>query len=123
KFFKFEDLCLIQSLYRPFSKQWLYYNRTFNEVIYQMPRIFPTNQAVENKVIQITGIGAKKEFSVLMTKALPNLDTIEKGKCFPRYIYEDTESLKDKNKKQSHLFTEANTTAGLQRRDAITDEG
>uniref|UniRef100_UPI0035D0E6A4 DEAD/DEAH box helicase n=3 Tax=unclassified Bartonella TaxID=2645622 RepID=UPI0035D0E6A4 len=123
KFFKFEDLCLIQSLYRPFTKQWLYYNHTFNEVLYQMPRIFPMGKAVENKVIQITGIGAKKDFSVLMTKALPNLDTIEKGKCFPRYIYEDTTVLKSKSENQSHLFTEESTTAGLQRRDAITDEG
>uniref|UniRef100_UPI0035CF8055 type ISP restriction/modification enzyme n=2 Tax=unclassified Bartonella TaxID=2645622 RepID=UPI0035CF8055 len=123
KFFKFEDLCLIQSLYRPFTKQWLYYNHTFNEVLYQMPRIFPMGKAVENKVIQITGIGAKKDFSVLMTKALPNLDTIEKGKCFPRYIYEDTTVSKSKSEKQSHLFTEESKTADLQKRDAITDEG
>ncbi len=126
KFSEFEDKCLIQSLYRPFTQQWLYYNSVFNEAVYQMPRIFPIRQAVDNKVIQITGIGAKKDFSVLMTKALPNLDSIEKGQCFPRYIYEDTTVSKNKSEKQSHLFTnsiEENKTAGLQRRDAITDEG
>ncbi|WP_375672162.1 MULTISPECIES: DEAD/DEAH box helicase [unclassified Bartonella] len=126
KFSEFEDKCLIQSLYRPFTQQWLYYNSVFNEAVYQMPRIFPIRQAVDNKVIQITGIGAKKDFSVLMTKALPNLDSIEKGQCFPRYIYEDTTVSKSKSEKQSHLFThstEKNTTAGLQRRNAITDEG
>ncbi|UNF41236.1 hypothetical protein MNL09_03840 [Bartonella krasnovii] len=38
----------------PFTHQWLYYNRIFNESVYQMPRIFPIEQPVENKVIQIT---------------------------------------------------------------------
>ncbi|EJF84437.1 type ISP restriction/modification enzyme, partial [Bartonella rattimassiliensis] len=125
KVFKFEEICLTRSLYRPFTKQWLYYNRSFNEMVYQMPRIFPMGKVVENKVIQVTGIGASS-FSVLMNTDIPSLDSIEKCQCFPRYIYEDTESLKNKNEKQSHLFTystEANTTAGLQKRDAITDEG
>ncbi|EJF83239.1 type ISP restriction/modification enzyme, partial [Bartonella rattimassiliensis] len=96
KIFELEDRCLIQSLYRPFTKQWLYYNRTFNERVYQIPRIFPMGKVVENRGIQITGVGARCGFSVLMIKDLPNLDAIEKGQCFPRYIYEDTESLKDK---------------------------
>ncbi len=124
--FEFEATCLMQSLYRPFTQQWLYYNRTFNEMVLQMPRIFPMGKAVENKVIQITGVGARCGFSVLMSEDLPNLDSIEKGQCFPRYIYEDTTVSKSKSEKQSHLFTnsiEENKTAGLQRCDAITDEG
>ncbi|EJF77837.1 hypothetical protein MCO_00755 [Bartonella sp. DB5-6] len=127
KILKFEDACLTQSLYRPFTLQWLYYNRTFNERVYQMPRIFPIGKAVENKVIQITGTGTRSGFSVLMNKALPNLDAIEKGQCFPRYLYENIESsVTDHDEKQSHLFvhsTKENKSAGLQRRDAITDEG
>ncbi|MET3590489.1 putative helicase, partial [Bartonella silvatica] len=126
KVFKFEEICLTRSLYRPFTKQWFYYNRVFNERVSQMPRIFPIGQAVENQVIQITGIGARCGFSVLMSKDLPNLDAIEKGQCFPRYIYEDTTILKSKREKQSHLFThstEESKTVGLQRHDAITDEG
>ncbi|WP_375637002.1 DEAD/DEAH box helicase [Bartonella sp. AP152HLJHH] len=121
--FEFEATCLMQSLYRPFTRQWLYYNRTFNEMVLQMPRIFPMGKAVENKVIQITGVGARCGFSVLMSEDLPNLDAIEKGQCFPRYFYEDTMVSKGKSEKQSHLFTEESKTAGLQRRDAITDEG
>ncbi|WP_175869318.1 type ISP restriction/modification enzyme, partial [Bartonella gabonensis] len=126
KFSEFESNCLVQSLYRPFTKQWLYYNRIFNERTYQMPRIFPMGQVVENKVIQITGIGARSGFSVLMAKSLPNLTTIESGQCFPRYIYKDNTVSKSKSEKQSHLFlisTEESNSAGLQRRDAITDEG
>ncbi|WP_375668757.1 type ISP restriction/modification enzyme, partial [Bartonella sp. AP36NXGY] len=81
---------------------------------------------VENRVIQITGTGAKKDFSVIMTKNVSDYQVIENGQCFPQYLYEDIVSLKEKSEKQSHLFTnsiEENKTAGLQRRDAITDEG
>ncbi|WP_375693946.1 type ISP restriction/modification enzyme, partial [Bartonella sp. AD24XZML] len=123
KFSEFESNCLVQSLYRPFTKQWLYYNRVFNHRVFQMSRIFPMEQVVENKVIQITGIGARCGFSALMYKNLPNSDSMEKGQCFPRYIYEDATVSKSKSEKQSHLFTEESKTAGLQRHDAITDEG
>ncbi|OPB29736.1 type ISP restriction/modification enzyme [Bartonella sp. WD12.1] len=124
--FIFESDCLTQSLYRPFTCQWLYYNRAFNEMVYQMPRIFPLKEAVENKVIQITGTGARAGFSVIMTKDLPNLDALEKSQCFPRYVYENVESLEDKGEEQIHLFASCakeNKVDGLQRRDAITDEG
>ncbi|EJF74137.1 hypothetical protein ME7_01596 [Bartonella birtlesii LL-WM9] len=127
KTFKFEENCLSQSSYRPFTQQWLYYNRNFNDGIYQMPRIFPIGQAVENRMIQITGIGAKKDFSVLMTKVVSDVNMMEGGsQCFPRYIYDDVPVSKGKNKQQSHLFlisTEENKTSGLHCRDAITDEG
>ncbi|WP_375609492.1 DEAD/DEAH box helicase [Bartonella sp. AC53GZZY] len=126
KVFKFEETCLMQSLYRPFTRQWLYYNRCFNEMVYKMPHIFPMEQTVENKGIQITGIGAKKDFSVLMIKTVSDLQVIENGQCFPRYFYEDTTVSKAKNNTQTHLFanaTEKSKTAGLQKRDAITDEG
>ncbi|UNF49383.1 DEAD/DEAH box helicase family protein [Bartonella krasnovii] len=125
-FSKFENNCLVQSLYRPFTHQWLYYNRIFNESVYQMPRIFPIEQPVENKVIQVTGIGARCGFSVLMTKSVSNFHTIDTSQCFPRYLYEDIESLENKDDNQSHLFTnstEESNSAGLKRRDAITDEG
>ncbi|HOI66192.1 MAG TPA: hypothetical protein PLD03_06270, partial [Thiomonas arsenitoxydans] len=53
--FAFEPASLIPSLYRPFTKQWLYFNRRFNERVYQMPRIFP-DAAAENLVICLTGL-------------------------------------------------------------------
>ncbi|WP_375678142.1 DEAD/DEAH box helicase [Bartonella sp. AP72JLCBS] len=126
KIFEFEETCLTQSLYRPFTQQWLYYNRTFNESVYQMPHIFPMGKIIENRVIKIAAVGARGGFSILMTKNVPDVGVIDNSQCFPRYIYEDTLVSKNKSEKQSHLFTnstEKNTTSGLQRRDAITDEG
>ncbi|UNE54991.1 DEAD/DEAH box helicase [Bartonella machadoae] len=125
KSFESEEASLTQSLYRPFTRQWLYYNRIFNDMVYQLPRIFPMGKVVENRVIQVTGVGASG-FSVLMSNVLPNLDSIEKSQCFPLYLYEDIAVAKDKNEEQTHLFTnstEESETTGLRRRDAITDEG
>ncbi|WP_142415972.1 DEAD/DEAH box helicase [Bartonella massiliensis] len=122
---EFENDCLVQSLYRPFTRQWLYYNRTFNERVYQMPCIFPLEKTVENRVIQVTGIGGKKSFSVLMIKNLIDYQVIENGQCFPRYVYEDG-ALEDKEGNLVHLFAnlaEESKKAGLERRDALTDEG
>ncbi len=39
--YSFDASCMVPGLYRPFTKQWLYFNRRFNEMVYQMPRIFP----------------------------------------------------------------------------------
>ncbi|WP_019223214.1 DEAD/DEAH box helicase [Bartonella rattaustraliani] len=128
KSFNFKENYLTKSLYRPFTRQWLYYNRTLNDGVYQMPRIFPIGEAAENKVIQVSSMGARSGFSVLMIKNLPDVCVIDNSQCFPRYIYENVTFSKEKNKseRQSYLFTnptEESATAGLQRRDAITDEG
>ncbi|WP_039762020.1 type ISP restriction/modification enzyme, partial [Bartonella queenslandensis] len=126
KFFEFEGSCFTQSLYRPFTQQWLYYNRSFNEMVLQIPRIFPIGKAAENRVIQISTVGARCGFSILMTKNVPDVNMIDGSQCFPRYIYEDSTISKNKGEKQTHLFTnstEESKLAGLQKRDAITDEG
>jgi predicted helicase len=73
--------------YRPFSKQWLYFDRQFNEMVSLMPRIFP-NSKLKNLVISVTGRGATKEFSALITDTLPDYEMISKGQCFPMYAYE-----------------------------------
>jgi len=83
----FDDSCIAPSLYRPFTRQWLYYSATFNERRYQMPRIFPS-AAVDNRVIQIAGVGEQRGFSVVMSSVVPDLHTIQTGQCFPEYLYE-----------------------------------
>ncbi|GAA4657633.1 DEAD/DEAH box helicase [Bartonella pachyuromydis] len=127
KSFNFERDCLTLSLYRPFTKQWLYYNRALNDSIYQIPRIFPIGKAVENRIIQVTGTGARSGFSVLMTKNVSDFNMMDGGsQCFPRYVYEDAESVEDEKEDQGHLFAnfaKERKKAGLERRDALTDEG
>lgn len=82
----FEKEHLVQSVYRPYCKQWIYYNKSLNERTYQMPKIFPI-APVENLAICVTGRGSTKDFSVLMTSTLPDLEMISKSQCFPLYHY------------------------------------
>lgn len=112
----YEENSIISSIYRPFTKQWMYYNRKLNERVYQMPRIFPDAKA-DNLVIQASGIGSRS-FSVLISSTLPCLDNIEKGQCFPLYLYDEVAQDSD----EADLFGASDGT-GLRRRDAITDEG
>ncbi|EIJ41819.1 putative helicase [Beggiatoa alba B18LD] len=77
------------SLYRPFTKQFLYFDRMFNERVYQFPSIFPTPETEkENKVICIAGVGNRKGFGCLITNHIPALDlAFEKTQCFSFYTY------------------------------------
>ena len=43
----FDRNCMVRSMYRPFTKQWLYFNRRLNEMVYRMPRIFPDAKGKE----------------------------------------------------------------------------
>ena len=103
------------STYRPFSKQWMYYGRRLNEQVYQMPQIFPSAKE-QNRVICITGKGARSGFSALMVDAIPNLDMVEKGQCFPLKLYEKLETSRD-----DELFQEQNNTQ-RQAQDGISDQ-
>ncbi len=47
---------LTQSFYRPFQKQWLYFDGMFNHRVGQMPCIFP-DSTVKNRVICLTVTG------------------------------------------------------------------
>lgn len=115
----FDDSSVVRSLYRPYTKQWMYYNRTFNERVYQMPQIFPTADA-ENLVIMVTARGAK-QFSVTISSTITDLNSMEAGaQCFPLYLYD--EQATENNDEQNTLFASENNS-GLNRRNAITDEG
>lgn len=119
KNFSFDANCLITSLYRPFTKQWLYYNRRFNEMVYQMPRIFPDAAAI-NLVICISGMGFKDGVSALMVNTVPDLQIQFNGQCFPLYLYDDAA---DEPLSQQHGLFDTPATPQRQRRNAITDQG
>ena len=123
KEYSFNEGCLVPSLYRPFTKQWLYFNRDFNEMVYQMPRIFPNTKA-KNRVIFLGGNGAT-EFSALMADNIVNYDNIASGaQCFPLYLYErpPTSGAKSQRASSGNIFQEIDSGTGT-RKDAITDVG
>ena len=75
------------ALYRPFSKQWTYFNRRLNNCVYQQPRIYPISK-YKNIAIQVTGTGESKGFSCLISSVIPNLHAVSGGQCFPLHWYE-----------------------------------
>ena len=85
---RFEDVAIVNALYRPFSKTCMYFSKYFNNMVYQMPRIFP-NASAKNRVMALTGLGTPKEFSVIMTDVVPDLQVQANGQCFPLYLYEN----------------------------------
>ncbi|EBR2942735.1 DEAD/DEAH box helicase [Salmonella enterica] len=78
------------ALYRPFTKQYLYFNRHFNNCVYQMPQLFPMVES-ENLIISLTGRGSTKDFSALISDKIIDLECISKGQCFPLYLYSESE--------------------------------
>ena len=73
-----------KSYYRPFFFQYLYFDRFWNNRVYQMPAIFPTCES-KNLLICSSGVGSK-EFSCLMVNQIPCLDFLEKTQSFPRWL-------------------------------------
>ena len=76
------------SLYRPFAKLNLYFDRMMNQRVYVFPSIFPTSETEqENRVICVSGLGSNKPFQTLMASLIPCFDILEKTQCFPFYTY------------------------------------
>ena len=86
----FESSHICTATYRPFCKQHLYFDKMWNDMVYQIPRLFPTPQS-KNLVICISGVGVTKEFSCIMVDTIPDLELIGKSQCFPLYWYEKNE--------------------------------
>jgi len=77
------------SIYRPFTKRYLYYDDFWNEEQYQTPRIFPAPECeAQNLVICLSAIGHKTPFHCLMANVIPNLHLTGDSQCFPFYTYD-----------------------------------
>ena len=78
------------SLYRPFTKSNLFFDRVMNEEVYVFPSIFPIPETeAENRVICVGGYG-RKAFAILMSKSIPNLNFYaDPQQSFPFYTYDE----------------------------------
>jgi predicted helicase len=99
-------------LYRPYEKQYAYFDTMFVQRVSQLPKLFPT-PAHKNLVICVSGVGVTKDFSCIITDQLPDLELIGKSQCFPLYFYEKRQF------QQSTLFDKQQDD--YIRRDGITD--
>lgn len=91
------------SLYRPFTKKWLYYQ---NEVI-ESPGQWQKKFGQENIVIVTTGRGTSRDFSVIVTNLLPDIQLQMNGQGFMRYDNEvDKISLFENNDNMNQEFAD-----------------
>lgn len=102
--------------YRPFFKQNLYQEKRLNHRVYQNTKLFPTPQH-KNLVICVSGVGASKDFSALISDCIPDLQLLFNGQCFPLYWYDDSDAdvvdlFNQGAKKEMDRY---------QRRDAVSD--
>ncbi|MCR4995193.1 MAG: DEAD/DEAH box helicase family protein [Bacteroidales bacterium] len=107
---KFDSSNIRLASYRPFFKQWLYYDKSFNWSQYQLPKLFPYSTS-ENKLICWT-MGTKS--SAIITNNLLDLHYNGDVLAFPLYWYEE-------NKHREKTLFDGETEDSYIRRDGITD--
>lgn len=79
--------CVRLALYRPFNKQWLYWDKNWINRQGEFSKIFPDKSA-RNVVIN-TGVGNGKDFSALVSDFIPDYSLISPNQAYPLYYYDD----------------------------------
>ena len=89
KFDEFNKSDIVISLYRPFTKQYLYFNRFWNET--------PAQQDKFKKYLSIgtVGIGGNKDFSIIILNNIGDFQTLQNANFYPLYYTEENKN-KDK---------------------------
>ncbi|KAA6406085.1 type ISP restriction/modification enzyme [Candidatus Tokpelaia sp.] len=87
---KFAESHIVPSLYRPFTRSYLYYSRQFNNSVYQMLQIFPNlgDKTAENIVICVNKNWKNNGNIALIVNAVPDWHCDGDTECFPLYRYE-----------------------------------
>ena len=112
---EFDKKCIRRAIYRPFVQMPMYFNRRLNERVYKMYTIYP-EEGMENLVICVQGLNARKTFSAYISNAIIDLNALGAGcQCFPLYYYEE-----NKGEKQGALFDRTKSEK-YTRRDGISD--
>jgi predicted helicase len=88
---------IINSLYRPFTKQYIYFDKIITHRIYQNSSIFGYKHIFDNKIICFSISSRIRNYSVLASDKLTSLALyVEPTQCLPFYIYD-----KEGNKKEN----------------------
>jgi len=110
---KFSGKSIRRSVWRPFCKRWLYFDRTFVDRVRAFPSLLPNPESeAENRFICVPGLGNRKGFGCLIADAIVSLDlAFEKVQCFPFYTYnEDGTNRREKHHRLGPRPNSAPTT-------------
>ena len=98
---KFNQSSVRNALYRPFCKQFLYFDNIMTHRQGRFPNIFPNREKeLENNVICLSDLASEKPFMTLVTNVIPDLHLVGAGanaQCFPFYTYNEDGSNRREN--------------------------
>jgi predicted helicase len=85
---KLDNTLIINAIYRPYFKMFLYSEPNFNHRLTKNHfEIFGLDLKNANLVLNISGVGSSKSFQTLLTDKIVSLDFLEKTQCLPLFIY------------------------------------
>jgi len=120
KKYAFDKEKLLISIYRPYTKQWLYRDNKLNWSGYLSHKFYPSSIA-ENLTIVVKQNWSGDGQLAVMTNGIMEVQSDGGTQCFPRYLYEVVDELDD-DARQGEMLAR-HPVERLTRRDAITDEG
>ncbi len=89
---EFDPQKIRTALYRPFTRRSYFFERIFNEDIYQFPDFFPVPKTSgENHVLCLTDVAGRSPFSVFVATDIVDLHlcaSTDTFQCFPLYTYD-----------------------------------
>ncbi|HEX6293174.1 MAG TPA: type ISP restriction/modification enzyme, partial [Herpetosiphonaceae bacterium] len=98
---RFDPDSIRNALYRPFTRQYLYFDNIMTHRQGVFPRIFPLQSSeAENYCICVTDVGSEKPFLVFMSDVIADLHLVGAGsstQCFPFYTYDEDGSNRREN--------------------------
>lgn len=119
---------IYRSLYRPFFTQQAYFASELNDMVYQLPSMFPT-PAHDNIGIGVCAASTRTPFSVLGLNVLPNLGLfMDPVQLFPRWTWEPVKAPEGQLDfggtvaSTSEKGVEGEVLGGYRRVDNVTDE-
>jgi predicted helicase len=89
---EYRDSKIRVSLYRPFSRQFVFFDSVLNQRRAVLAITFPTQESEnENRVICVPGLGGRAAWATIITDCIPNLclTSIDGFQCFPFYVYDE----------------------------------
>ena len=87
KHIEFDNSKCVLTLYRPYTKKYMYYEYS----VVEEPRLYYTKWGKNNVAIVTTGRGVSRDFSTLVSNLIPNLHLEYNGQGFMRYDNEESD--------------------------------
>jgi predicted helicase len=87
----FNENHIKQALYRPFVKQFLYFDRVIIHRLYQQDNIFPIGKNLPNRLIGFSSGSARVPFCVITTDSIPDyaIYSLDSAQFLPLYRYDE----------------------------------